>query len=160
MKSTTVRSRPAVGTAAIVAFLAMALPCAAKAHSSKARETRHPAKKHAVAESCSMRRFTPLGKIDMHKHIRSVAPLDPPASAGKGLHLDGVTTLHVAFGESGRVECVTVVRGQSAAAQAIAKSVKDWTFKPYKDRGKLRAAAGDLTIKYHLRDQGSTASVE
>ena len=95
----------------------------------------------------------------MRQHIKAVAPLDPPTS-GKNLHMDGVVSLQVAFGPSGRVECVKVLRGQSDAAQAIAKSVKDWKFSPYRKAGKVRPAAGELAIKYHLRDQGSTAAVE
>jgi hypothetical protein len=156
----TFRSRPAAGAAVLLLCLAAVLPCSAKDRSNKARPSRHPAKKQNAGDSCSMGKFAPLTKVDMHKHIKSVAPLDPPAGAGNALHLDGVTTLHVAFGPGGRVQCVKVVRGESAAAEAIAKSVKDWKFSPYKEKGKFRAAAGDLTIKYHLRDQGSTAAVE
>lgn len=132
----------------------MALPCAASSYG-----TRHTATKRAATESCTSRSFAPLTKLEMRKHIQSVAPLDPP-STGKNLHLDGVVTLQVGFGVNGRVGCVQVVHGEHEAAEAIAKSVKDWRFSPYRSAGRLKPASGELAIKYHLRDQGSTASVE
>ena len=132
----------------------IALPCAAKTHRAK-----HAAARRTATESCSTAKFAPLTKAEMRKHIKAVAPLDPPTT-GKSLHLDGSVTLHVAFGANGRVDCVKVVRGEKQAADAIAKSVKDWRFSPYKSGGRLKPAAGELAIKYHLRDQGSTAAVE
>ena len=158
MRSTTFWSRGTASAAVMLSLTLVSLPGYGRTRTTRHTTAKHAAK-HEAATPCSTRKFAPLTKIEMHRQIRSVAPLDPPES-GKNLRLDGVTTLHVAFGETGKVECVSVVKGQSPAAEAIAKSVKDWKFKPYRDKGRLRAAAGDLTIKYHLRDQGSTASVE
>lgn len=136
----------------LLLVLLIALPCAAKTS-----RTRHAAGKRT--DPCSIRKFATLSNAEMRKHIHAVAPLDPPET-GKSLHLDGVVALHVSFGENGRVECVRVVRGERQAAEAIAKSVKDWRFSPYRSGGKIRPASGELVVKYHLRDQGSTAAVE
>ena len=92
---------------------------------------------------------------EMRAHVEHLEPLRP-SGLGNGLKLAGTVVIEVRFGTSGNIDCVRVESGHPIAIAATMEAIKKWTFKPLISNGVARAGCGVITIRYRLRDHGST----
>jgi len=86
-------------------------------------------------------------------------PFPLPPSLDKGLKLAGIVVMEMRFGPSGRVACARVKSGHPIAVSPAMEAVRKWTFKPVVSNGVAKAGCGRMTIKYRLRDQGSSTKL-
>ena len=100
-----------------------------------------------------------LSTKDMREHADHIQPLKP-SGLEKGLNLSGIVVMEIRFEISGRVECTCAKSGHPIAISAAMEAVPKWTFKPLVSNGVPKAGCGRITIKYRLRDQGSSTELQ
>ena len=100
-----------------------------------------------------------LDAKEMRGHVDHIEPLQP-SGLGKGLNLAGTLVLEVRFGPDGKVSCSRAKSGHPIAISAAMQAIPKWTFKPVASTGAPKAGCGRLTIKYRLRDQGSSTELQ
>jgi hypothetical protein len=96
---------------------------------------------------------------EMRGHVDHIELLQP-SGLGKGLNLAGTVVVEVRFGPDGKVACSRARSGHPIAISAAMEALPKWTFKPVASTGAPKAGCGRLTIKYRLRDQGSTTKIQ
>lgn len=95
---------------------------------------------------------------EMHSRVEHLEPLRP-SGLGKGVNLTGRIVLQVRFGADGKVECARAKSGHPIAISAAMEAIKKWIFRPPTPGGEPKAGCGSVTIKYRLRDRGSTTEL-
>jgi hypothetical protein len=65
---------------------------------------------------------------------------------GHHARLAGSIELLVVVDEQGEPICISVVRGHLILTSTAISSVKDWRFRPYSTKGKLKTYSGSLVI--------------
>jgi len=83
-----------------------------------------------------------------------------PSGLGHGLNLNGTVVLDIRFDAEGKVVCSRARSGHPIAISAAMHAIPKWSFKPVRSNGTTRGGCGPITIKYHLRDQGSSSEVQ
>jgi len=99
-----------------------------------------------------------LDAKQMRDHVEHAEPLKP-SGLDKGLNLAGVVVIEVRFDASGKVACASAKSGNPIAISAAMEAVRKWTFKPLMSNGVAKGGCGRVTIKYRLRDQGSSTQL-
>jgi hypothetical protein len=100
-----------------------------------------------------------LSAKEMRKHVDHVESLQP-SGLGKGLNLSGILVLEVRFEADGKVACSRAVSGHPIAISAAMEAIPKWIFKPLVRNGVAKAGCGHITIKYRLRDRGSSTELK
>jgi len=100
-----------------------------------------------------------LSAKEMRSHVDHIEPLQP-SGLGKGLNLAGTVVVEIRFGADGKVQCSRAKSGHPIAISAAMEAIPKWTFKPVVSSGAPKAGCGRLTIKYKLRDQGSSTELQ
>jgi len=100
-----------------------------------------------------------LDDKEMREHVDHVEPLKP-SGLEKGLHLAGIILVEMRFDASGKVACARAKSGHPIAIAAAMEAVRKWTFKPVVSDGTAKGGCGIITIKYRLRDQGSSRELK
>ena len=100
-----------------------------------------------------------LSAKEMRDHVDHMEPLQP-SGLGKGLNLSGTVVVEIRFGSDGKVACSQFRSGHPIAIAAATEAVPKWTFKPLVSNGVAKVACGRITIKYRLRDQGSSTELQ
>jgi hypothetical protein len=95
---------------------------------------------------------------EMRDHVDQIEPLKP-SGLGKGLNLAGIIVVEMRFEPNGKVACVRAKSGHPIAISAAMEAVRKWNFKPLRLNGAAKGACGDITIKYRLRDKGSSTEL-
>jgi hypothetical protein len=96
---------------------------------------------------------------EMRGHADHIEPLQP-SGLGKGLNLAGTVVVEIRFGPDGKVTCSRAKSGHPIAISAAMGAIPKWTFKPVVSTGASKAGCGRVTIKYKLRDQGSSTELQ
>lgn len=96
---------------------------------------------------------------EMRDHVDHIEPLKP-SGLGKGLNLAGTLVIELRFEPDGKVTCSRARSGHPIAISAAMEVVPKWTFRPLISNGVAKAACGRITIKYRLRDQGSSTDLQ
>src|SRR5207247_7656639 len=99
-----------------------------------------------------------LSAKEMRDHVGHIEPLKP-SGLDKGLKLAGIVVMEMRFEPSGRVACARAKSGHQIAVSAAMEAVRKWTFKPVVSNGVPKADCGRITIKYRLRNQGSSTEL-
>ncbi len=99
-----------------------------------------------------------LSPREMRAQTDHVEPLRP-SGLGKGVNISGTVVLEVRFEPEGKVGCARAKSGHPIAIAAAMEAIRKWTFKPLTLSGAGKAGCGQITIKYRLRDRGSTTKV-
>lgn len=99
-----------------------------------------------------------LSAKEMRDHVDHVEPLQP-SGLGTGLKLTGTVVVEVRFGPDGKVACARAKSGHPIAISAAMAALPKWTFKPLISKGVPKSGCGRITIKYRLRDHGSTTEL-
>jgi hypothetical protein len=99
-----------------------------------------------------------LSAKDMRDHVDHIEPLKP-SGLDKGLNLAGTLVMEVRFDASGEVACAHAKSGTPIAISAAMEAVQKWTFKPVMSKTVAKAGCGSITIKYRLRDRGSSTEL-
>jgi len=100
-----------------------------------------------------------LNAKEMRDHVDHVEPLKP-SGLDKGLNLAGIVVVEVRFDASGNVACARAKSGHPFAIAAAMAAVQKWTFKPVVSRGVAKGGCGPITIKYRLRERGSSTKLQ
>lgn len=100
-----------------------------------------------------------LNAKEMRDHVEHVEPLKP-SGLDKGLNLSGSVVVEVRFDAGGKVACARAKSGHPIAISAAMEAVQKWTFKPMVSSGVAKAGCGPITIKYRLRDRGSSTKLQ
>jgi hypothetical protein len=100
-----------------------------------------------------------LSAKEMRDHVDHVEPLKP-SGLDKGLNLAGIVVVEIRFEPSGKVACARAESGHPIAISAAMEAVPKWTFKPLVSSGVAKGGCGRITIKYRLRDQGSSTELQ
>jgi TonB family protein len=95
----------------------------------------------------------------MRDHVDRLEPLKP-SGLDKGLNLAGIVVVEVRFDSAGKVDCARAKSGHPIAISAALTAIKKWTFKPIVSGGVANGGCGVITIKYRLRDQGSSTKLQ
>jgi len=95
----------------------------------------------------------------MRDHVDHIEPLQP-SGLGKDLNLAGTVVVEFRFGPDGKVACARATSGHPIAISAAMEAVPKWTFKPALRNGAPKAGCGRITIRYRLRDQGSSTKLQ
>lgn len=95
---------------------------------------------------------------EMRERVVHLEPLKP-SELDKGLNLRGVVGLEVHFDPSGKVACARAKSGHPIAIAAAMKAVRKWTFRPLVLKGAEKGGCGPITIRYRLRNQGSSTEL-
>ena len=94
----------------------------------------------------------------MRDHVDHVEPLKP-TGLDKGLNLAGIVVVEIRFDPSGAVAYARAKSGHPIAVAAAMEAARKWTFKPLISNGVAKPGYGRITIKYRLRDQGSSTEL-
>jgi TonB family protein len=70
----------------------------------------------------------------------------PMMVQGHHARLAGSIELLVVIDEQGKPICISVVRGHPILTSTAMSAVKDWRFRPYSMKGKLKKYSGSLVI--------------
>lgn len=100
-----------------------------------------------------------LSTKEMRDHVDHIEPLKP-SGLDKGLNLAGNVVMEVRFDASGKVACAHAKSGHPIAISAAMEAIKKWTFKPVESSGVANSGCGLISIKYRLRDQGSSTKLQ
>lgn len=100
-----------------------------------------------------------LSAKEMRDHVDHVEPLKP-SGLDRGLNLAGTVVMEMRFDASGKVACARAKSGNPIALSAAMEAVQKWTFKPVISSGVAKGGCGPITIKYRLRDQGSSTKLQ
>lgn len=100
-----------------------------------------------------------LGTKQMRGQVDHVEPLKP-SGLGKALNLSGTVLVEIRFDADGKVVCSRAKSGHPIAIAAAMEAIPKWTFKPLTSNGVAKAGCGRLTIKYRLRDRGSSTELQ
>jgi hypothetical protein len=100
-----------------------------------------------------------LSAREMRDNVDHVQPLRP-SGLDKGLNLAGIVVVEIRFEPSGKVGCARAKSGHPIAVSAAMEAVPQWTFKPLVSNGVAKAGCGRITIRYRLRDQGSSTELQ
>jgi hypothetical protein len=95
----------------------------------------------------------------MRGHVDHVEPLNP-SGLDKGLNLSGSVVMEMRYGIDGKVACARAKSGHPIAIAATMDAIRKWTFKPVLSHGTEKGGCGTITIKYRLRDQGSSTELK
>jgi hypothetical protein len=97
---------------------------------------------------------------EMRGQLEHFEPLQP-SGFGHGLNLTGTVVLDIRFDAAGKVICSHARSGHPIAIAAAMRSVPKWSFRPVKSTaGAAKEGCGQITVKYHLRDQGSSSGIQ
>lgn len=96
---------------------------------------------------------------EMRSHVDHIEPLHP-SGLGTGLNLAGTVVVEIRFGSDGKVACSHVKSGHPIAISAAMEAIPKWTFKPEVSSGAMKGGCGLITIKYKLRDHGSSTALQ
>lgn len=99
-----------------------------------------------------------LDAKEMRDHVDHLEPLKP-SGLDKGLNLAGIVVLEVRFDSAGKTACARAKSGHPIAISAALTAIRKWTFKPVVSEGVARGGCGAITIKYRLRDRGSSTAL-
>jgi TonB family protein len=91
--------------------------------------------------------------------VDHIEPLKP-SRLDKGLNLSGTVIVEIRFEPNGSVACVRAKSGNPIAISAAIAAVPKWTFKPVVSNAVTKAGCGQITIKYRLRDKGSSTELQ
>lgn len=100
-----------------------------------------------------------LSTKEMRDHADHIQPLKL-SGLDRDLNLAGIVVIEVRFDISGKVACARAKSGHPIAVSAAMEAVPKWTFKPLVTNGVPKAGCGRITIKYRLRDQGSSTELQ
>ncbi len=100
-----------------------------------------------------------LNAKEMHDHVDHMEPLKP-SGLDKGLNLAGIVVVEMRFDARGNVACARAKSGHPIAIAAAMVAVQKWTFKPVVSGGVAQGGCGPITIKYRLRDRGSSTKLQ
>jgi hypothetical protein len=99
-----------------------------------------------------------LGAKEMRDRVDHLEPLKP-SGLDKGLNLSGIVVVEMRFDSAGKITCARGKSGHPMAISAAMTAIKKWTFKPIVSGGVAKGGCGVITIKYRLRDQGSSTAL-
>jgi hypothetical protein len=100
-----------------------------------------------------------LSKKEMRAQVNHIEPLQL-SGLDRHINIFGDVEIEVRFGPEGKVECVRTISGHPIAKSATVVSIKKWTFKPLILNGMPKSGCGRITIKYHLREKGSSTELK
>jgi TonB family protein len=100
-----------------------------------------------------------LSSKEMRDHVDHVEPLKP-SGLEKNLNIAGIVVIDVRFEPDGSVSCARARSGHPIAISAAMEAIRKWTFKPVLSNGVAKGACGSITIKYRLRQQGSSTTLQ
>ena len=100
-----------------------------------------------------------LATKEMRRQVDHIEPLKP-SGLGRGLNLAGTVVVEVRFTADGKVVCSTAKSGHPIAVAAAMEAIPKWTFKPLTSNGVAKSGCGRITIKYRLRDRGSSTELQ
>jgi len=96
---------------------------------------------------------------EMLDHVNHLEQLKP-SGLDKGVNLAGIVVVEVRFDSAGKFACARAKSGHPIAISAAMTAIKQWTFKPVVSGGVAKGGCGAITIKYRLRDQGSSTKLQ
>ena len=100
-----------------------------------------------------------LNSKEMRGRVDHIEPLKP-SGLEKDLNIAGITVLEVRFEADGTVACARARSGHPIAISAAMEAIRKWTFKPVLSNGVAKGACGTVTIKYRLRQNGSSTTLQ
>ncbi len=100
-----------------------------------------------------------LSAKEMRLQVNHIEPLRP-SGLDKDLNIAGTVVIAVRFQPDGRVDCAHAESGNPIAISAALEAIRKWSFKPLLLNGVAQAGCGRVTIKYRLRDHGSSTELQ
>ena len=110
---------------------------------------------HSASESSGV---VCLTEKEMRSHVDHIEPLQP-SGLGTGLNLSGTVVMEIRFDPDGKVACARATSGHPIAISAATQAIPKWTFKSIVSNGVRKTGCGRITIRYHLRDRGSSTEL-
>lgn len=93
------------------------------------------------------------------KHRVKMVPPSYPLAAKKE-HVSGTVVLRIVVSPAGDVRHVKLVSGPALLRSAAKSAVKHWKYRPFKQKGKAVAAAGDVNVIFILGSTSPRTPVE
>jgi hypothetical protein len=125
---------------------------------------------HAQNLSCSgcPARFNPshhrnsvcLSEKDLITHIATRKPIEPPGLREPHMNSHGTVVACLCFSRQGAVTDIRILSGPAMMQQSTLESLKDWTFYPVKQGGKLNGGCGTLRIHIDMNDSHVSTTIE
>ncbi|MEO8659377.1 MAG: hypothetical protein ABI693_12965 [Bryobacteraceae bacterium] len=100
-----------------------------------------------------------LNAQEMRRHVNHIEPLQP-SGYGKKLNLAGIVVIEVRFDSNGTVACARAKSGHPLGVSAAMAAINKWTFRPIVTGSARTPGCGIITIKYRLRDKGSSTELQ
>ena len=100
-----------------------------------------------------------LNPKEMRKHVKHIEPLHP-SGYGKKLNLAGTVVMEIRFDSNGAVACARAKSGHPLGVSAAMAAINKWTFKAIVKGSARTPGCGTITIKYRLRDKGSSTELQ
>jgi len=86
----------------------------------------------------------------LNELVKKKAPVNPPGMLHNS-KLYGVVTVEVCVDSKGKVFAVKAVDGHPMARASVIDSIKNWSFIPYRDKGKPVPVHGLIDVNYDFR---------
>ena len=102
---------------------------------------------------------TCLNAKEMRRHVSHIEPLHP-SDYGKKLNLAGTVVMEIRFVINGAVACARAKSGHPLGVSAAMAAITKWTFRPMAKGSDRLSGCGIITIKYRLRDKGSSTELQ
>lgn len=100
-----------------------------------------------------------LNAKEMRRHVNHIEPLHP-SGYGNKLNLAGILVMEIRFDSNGAVACARAKSGHPLGVSAAMAAITKWTFRPIVTGSARTPGCGIITIKYRLRDKGSSTELQ
>jgi hypothetical protein len=97
---------------------------------------------------------------EMVAHIAASKPVAPPGLNEPHMNIRGTVVACVCFSPKGVVTDIRSLSGPAMMQQSVLESLKEWTFYPVNQGGKLNGGCGTLRIHIDMIDSQVTTSIE
>jgi hypothetical protein len=101
-----------------------------------------------------------LSEKELVAHIATRKPIGPPDLNEPHMNSHGTVVACLCFSRTGKVADVSILSGPAMMQQSVLESVKDWTFRPVKQGGRLYDGYGTIRIQVDMVNSKVNTRIE
>jgi hypothetical protein len=101
-----------------------------------------------------------LSEKELVAHIATRKPIGPPGLNEPHMNSHGTAVACLCFSRKGKVTDIFNLSGPGLMLQSVLDSVKDWTFLPVKQGGRLYGGCGTIRIQVDMVNSNVNSTVE
>jgi hypothetical protein len=101
-----------------------------------------------------------LSEKELIAHIATRMPIGPSGLNEPHMNIRGTVAACICFSRKGAVSDIRILSGPVMMNLSVLDSVKDWTFYPVRQSGKLKGGCGTLRIHVDMKDSVVSSTID